>query len=254
MNDPVVIVGIGEVGGVFARAFLNAGYPVYPVLRDTDQGQLEGMLPSPQLVLICVGEKDLAAVLEKLPVGWRKGVGLVQNELLPKDWQCHQVLDPTLVSVWFEKKKGQDVKVLIPSPVFGPNADLLQRALDGLDIPSLTVQTEEQMLFELVRKNLYILITNICGLKTGGTVGELWSRYELFARQVASDVLDIQEKLVNNNLDREKLITAMLVAFNGDPGHSCLGRTARQRLQRAVAYGDRYQLGIPTLRQVLSEV
>ena len=252
MNDPVVIAGIGEVGGVFARAFLYAGFPVYPILRDTDQGRVENMLPSPLMVLICVGEKDLHDVLNKLPTGWRNRVGLVQNELLPKDWQVHQVLNPTVMSVWFEKKKGRDVNVVIPSPVYGPNADLLQRVLDTLEIPSLTVETEEQMLFELVRKNLYILVTNVCGLKTGGTVGELWSNHELFARQVANDVLDIQEKLVQQDLDRERLITAMLVAFNGDPGHGCLGRTASQRLQRAVDYGDRHQLDIPTLRQVLN--
>jgi len=33
MNPPIVIIGIGELGGVFARAFLYAGYPVYPVTR-----------------------------------------------------------------------------------------------------------------------------------------------------------------------------------------------------------------------------
>ena len=35
MNEPIVLVGIGEMGGVFARAFLRAGHPVYPVNRST---------------------------------------------------------------------------------------------------------------------------------------------------------------------------------------------------------------------------
>ena len=37
MKSPVVLIGIGEMGGVFARGFLRAGYPVYPATRVTDQ-------------------------------------------------------------------------------------------------------------------------------------------------------------------------------------------------------------------------
>ncbi len=31
MQQPVVIIGIGELGGVFAGAFLKNGHPVYPI-------------------------------------------------------------------------------------------------------------------------------------------------------------------------------------------------------------------------------
>lgn len=254
MQDSIVIVGIGQIGGVFARAFLYAGHPVYPMVRATDQTEIVRVLPMPKLVLICVGEKDLCPVLQSLPAAWHSCVALVQNELLPRDWQSHQLLNPTVVSVWFKKKKGQDVKVVIPSPVFGPEAHLVQRVLEGLDIPSVAIQDEEQMLFELVRKNLYILVTNICGLKTGGTVGELWSKHEQLARQVANDVLDIQQALTQHDVDREKLITAMLIAFNGDLEHACLGRTAKQRLQRAIEYGNAYKLELPTLRKIWQEI
>jgi len=34
MNDPVIIIGVGEIGGVLAKGFLRAGHPVYPVTRD----------------------------------------------------------------------------------------------------------------------------------------------------------------------------------------------------------------------------
>ncbi len=33
MNQAVIIVGVGELGSVFARGFLRLGYPVYPVTR-----------------------------------------------------------------------------------------------------------------------------------------------------------------------------------------------------------------------------
>lgn len=254
MNNTIVIIGVGELGGVFARAFLRAGYPVHPVNRHTDQPQVSELVPAPQLVLICVGERDLQAVMQHLPTAWRDRVGLVQNELLPRDWRPHLLVNPTVASIWFEKKKGREVNVVLPSPIFGPDAGLLQQVLAAMDIPSVKVEDEQQMLFELVRKNLYILVTNICGLKTGGTVGELWSRHEQLARQVAAEVLDIQQALTQGDLDRTRLITAMLVAFNSDPEHGCLGRSAKERLRRAVEHGDAYRLELPTLRQFLREV
>lgn len=33
MNKAVVIIGIGELGRVFARGFLRLGYPVYPAVN-----------------------------------------------------------------------------------------------------------------------------------------------------------------------------------------------------------------------------
>ena len=34
MKRPIVIVGIGEMGELFADGLLKSGHPVYPVLRD----------------------------------------------------------------------------------------------------------------------------------------------------------------------------------------------------------------------------
>lgn len=36
MKPPVVVIGIGEMGGVFARGYLKNGHPVYPVTRGSD--------------------------------------------------------------------------------------------------------------------------------------------------------------------------------------------------------------------------
>jgi len=61
MKQPVVLVGIGEMGGVFARGLLRSGHPVHPVTREQSMAELAIDLPSPELVLIAVGEKDLQA-------------------------------------------------------------------------------------------------------------------------------------------------------------------------------------------------
>lgn len=250
-KSPVVVVGIGEMGSVFARGLLRLGHPVYPVTRDTEMQALASELPAPELVLVAVGESALQPVLESMPTTWADRLGLLQNELLPDDYA--QLVEPTVISVWFEKKKGQDAKVLIPSPLFGPRAQLLIDALGSLGIAARRIESAEAMLFELVVKNVYILTTNIAGLRTGGTVGELWQQHRELARQVASDVIDIQQALSGAAFDPEALIQGMLTAFNGDLAHKCMGRSAPARLERALQHADRLGLATPTLRAIAAE-
>lgn len=253
MKKPVVIIGIGEIGGVFARGLLRSGHPVVPVNRGDDFKRLAAEYPEPEAVLLAVAEKDLHPALENMPDSWKSSLCLVQNELLPRDWTKHGIANPTVISVWFEKKPGMDVKPLVPSPVFGPAAKLIVAALEALSIPVVEVDSEASLLFELVRKNLYILTTNIAGLVTGGTVSELWQNHRTLAIEVAEDVLALQRWLTGTDLDNKALIDAMLVAFDGDPDHVCTGRSASARLQRALQIADGADLDVPTLRRIQSE-
>ena len=50
MKSPVILIGIGEMGSVFARGLLRSGHPVYPVTRTTDLAETARLLPSPELV------------------------------------------------------------------------------------------------------------------------------------------------------------------------------------------------------------
>jgi ketopantoate reductase len=251
IKAPVVIIGIGEMGGVFARGYLRAGHPVYPVTRKTNIEQLAQTLDKPEVVVIAVGEAELQPSLEKLPQAWRDRLLLLQNELLPGDYA--ELPDPTVISVWFEKKPGQDAKVIIPSPAHGPRAAALEEALGSINIPVRVLKSAEEMEFELVVKNLYILTTNIAGLKTGGTVGELWADHRELARSVGNDVIDIQEALTGNSYDREALFAAMVTAFEGDPEHKCMGRSAPARLKRALAHAETHKLSVPALKQIAEE-
>ena len=244
----VVIIGLGQIGRVFAGGLLRVGCSVVPVNRDDDMAALARVHPAPDMVLVAVGENDLHGVLGALPDSWKSRVALIQNELLPRDWLTHGLLDPTVMSVWFEKKKGIDAKPLIASPVAGINAALLCRALSAIDLPCREVPLGDALLFELVRKNVYILTTNIAGLKTGGTVAELWAQHESFARLVANEVMDVQDALTNRQHDRAALIAGMLEAFDGDPQHTCTGRSAPVRLTRVISHADAFGLVVPTLR------
>ena len=251
MKD-VVIIGLGQLGRVFAGALLRTGCRVVPVNRSDGMAAVAAEFPLPELVLVAVAEPDLHPVLAALPETWKSRVGLIQNELLPRDWKAHGVVDPTVISVWFEKKQGTDARPLIASPVAGPKAELLVKALASIDLPARKIDTGSELLFELVRKNVYILTTNIAGLKTGGTVRALWQDHEDFARQVANEVMDIQDWLTGIKHDRDKLIAGMLEAFEGDPAHGCTGRAAPARLARALAFADQAGLAVPVLRSLQS--
>ena len=250
MKAPVILIGIGEMGSVFARGLLRNGHPVYPVTRNDNLTEIAQQLASPERVLVAVAENDLPAVLEAMPPAWQQRLCLLQNELLPDDWQRYGLVKPTVISVWFEKKKGQDVKVLIPSPVLGPAAELLKTSLGKLDIPVRILADDSELLFELVLKNVYIVTTNCAGLVTGGTVSELWEDHRELAEAVAHEVIEIQTALTGHDFQAEALIAGMLEAFKGDPEHRCTGRSAPARLARALQQADAAGLAIPRLREI----
>lgn len=252
MKKPAVIIGMGEMGGVFARGLLKIGMPVYPVLRGDNSSTVIETTPDPEIVLVSVAEKDLHPALEHFPATWHDRIALLQNELLPRDWEKYQIDNPTVISVWFEKKKGQDYKVLVPSPIFGPKADILENALQSMDIPTQVLSNHDELLFQLVRKNVYILTTNIAGLVTKGTVDDLWSSHQQLARDVAADVMDIQEWLTGTTFDRDRLIQGMVDAINGDLEHKCMGRSAPARLANAIAHADEAKLSVTKLREISS--
>ncbi len=255
MNAPIIAIGIGELGSVFARGFLKTGHPVYPITRDMDMQQLQPTLPMPEAVLVSVGEADLHPTLAQLPEVWKDKVILLQNELLPRDWMQHQLTQPTIISVWFEKKKGMDSKVVLPSPVWGPHAQLVMQALNSLDIPTYEVTDADEMTYELVHKNLYILTTNIAGLELppGTTVAQLRDTHGSLMEAVAQDVLKIQAALVDTPLDQARLMTGMLEAFDGDPAHKCMGRSAPARLKRALEHARLFNLSVPTLEKIAAK-
>lgn len=252
MNQPIVIVGIGELGGVFARAFLRNGLPVYPVTRSMNISEQAARIPQPELVLVAVAERDFKTVMATIPVQWCNCIGLLQNELLPRDWKAYDITKPTIISVWFEKKKGRACKVLIPSPVHGPKAGLIAESLEAIEIPSKILSSEIELLYELVLKNVFVLTINIAGmvLPEGTTTETLWTQHNELTRTIAADVIDIQEWLTEDAFNRKKLIAGLAEGVYGDPQHICKGRAARERLTRVLDIADRAGLQIPRIREL----
>ena len=256
MNQAIVIVGIGELGGVFARAFLRSGYPVYPVTRNMNMADEAHRLPDPELVLLAVAENDFQTAMAALPEAWRNCIVLLQNELLPQDWMKFDISRPTVISVWFEKKQGIEYKVLMPSRVYGPKAGLVASALEELGILCKILSSEEDLLYELVLKNVFVLTINIAGmvLAEGTTTETLWTQHNDLARMIANDVIDVQEWLSKTTFQRERLIDGLAEGIEGDPNHKCKGRAAQGRLTRVLDLAQSAGLQLPGIKGIQSQL
>lgn len=250
MTSEIILIGLGQLGRIFAGGLLRTGHSLIPVNRQDNLAEIAAAHPNPLMVLVAVAENDLHPVLSALPAGWRDRAALLQNELLPRDWEQHKLLNPTVISVWFEKKKGTDAKALLPSPAFGPRATTLVKALQAIELPAVELPDNDALLYELVRKNLYILTTNIAGMRVGGNVAQLWQDHRALALQIAHEILDIQAWLTLWELPREQLIAGLQEAIQADPAHQCMGRSAPARLARALKLADEARLAVPTLRQL----
>ena len=251
MKKPIVVLGIGELGSVFSRAFLKNNHAVYPITRSTDIDELKASI-DPELILVCTAEGDLQSALSSIPTEWKDRVAMMQNELLPRDWEPHNFTNPTVISVWFEKKKGMDSKVLISSPAYGPKAKILAESLALIDIPAHVVADDNALLFELVLKNLYILTTNIAGLaiEPDTNVDELRNQHLSLMRDVSKDILSLQTQLTGQSFDETQLEQGMIKAFEGDLKHGCMGRSAPARLDRALNQANEFNLEVPTLQKI----
>ncbi|MDQ3037088.1 MAG: hypothetical protein M3Y87_32135, partial [Myxococcota bacterium] len=242
MKRAIGIVGVGQLGGIFGQGLLRQGRPVLPILRGESIAALEAH--DPELVLIAVGESDLAPTLAAVPASLRGRLALVQNELLPPDWEAHGIVDPTVAVVWFEKKRGRAAHVVRTTRVGGPNAELLARALESVELPARRVEARD-LAFELVRKNVYIVVSNVAGLAVGGTTGELCAQHRGLATSIAEDVIAIEQARLGVELPRESLVECAFLDFAKDPAHATMGRSAPDRLARAIARADRAGLAAP---------
>ncbi|GAB4208525.1 MAG: hypothetical protein OHK0013_27070 [Sandaracinaceae bacterium] len=245
----VLLVGPGQLGRVLAGGLVACGVSIDVVRR----GEPIAPTDAHALVLVAVGEKDLDAVLAALPASHRDRVALLQNELVPASWRVHGVLDPTVLVVWFEKKAGRPAQVVRTTPVAGPHAELFVRAMAAMDLPAEAI-APSALVAELVVKNLYIVGANVLGLRYGGTTGALATEHRIEAEAVLREVLAIERARLSiedaRGLDDDALLARTFEAFLADPAHGTLGRTAKERLARALARGRAAGVAMPALEEL----
>lgn len=255
MKGPIVLIGIGEIASVLARAFLRNEHPVFPVTRNMDIVEAARDVPDPLMVVVGVAERDFSATVESIPDSWRDRLVLIQNELLPHVWEAHRIENPTVLSVWFEKKKGIDTNPILPTPLFGPHADVIAESLNAIDIPCEVMASPEDMMLQLVQKNVYIYTINIAGLflSDGTTTATLWVDHRQLALDVANDAIDVQEAIIGQAVSRDKLIDGLVKGLEGDPNHICKGRSAPARLERIIELADERNVEIKHIRSLAQQ-
>lgn len=256
LPERVLLVGPGQLGRVLAGGLAALGVSIDPVLR----GEPIAPTEAHQLVLVAVGERDLDEALQRIPASHRGRVALLQNELLPPDWRAHGIVDPTVLVVWFEKKRGRAIREVRTTEIAGPHAPLFARALDAMDVHA-EVLADDALEAALVVKNLYIVGANTLGLalegaEGGSTTGALVARHRAETRRVLRELLAIERARLSGPtreppaLDEERLLARTIEAFLADPDHGTLGRTARERLTRALERARRLGVEAPALEAI----
>jgi len=65
--------------------------------------------------------------------------------------------------------------------------------------------------------------------------------------------VELQQKLTGKSLDKEQLIQGMVTAFEGDLEHGCMGRSAPDRLERALKLAAKHGLKLLRLETIANQ-
>lgn len=255
MKAPIFVIGLGQLGVAFSEGFLKLGYPVVPILRGESLDSALSHHRTPELILVAVGEDDLAQVLEQVPEELHDSLVLVQNELRPATWMPYlsNVL-PSVVIVWFEKKQGSVAQVVLPSVVFGAKRELCMAALNKMQLPAREIASASDLSHELAVKNLYILGLNLAGLVTQGQAGELLGEHSDFFATITNELTELEQAALMSSpqsafsqitLNCSALQSDLRAAILADPAHGCKGRSAPRRLARTLALASELSVSVP---------
>jgi len=249
-DQEALVVGMGQLGGIFSLGLLRRGYTVVPILRTTPIEHLSVQKYNPEVCVITVAEDELSHLLD----GWARKYSdrwvLVQNELRPSVWERRGLQTPTIAVVWFEKKPGREARPIVSTPVHGPHAQLIVTALTALGLPAHVEPDSEQLLFELCLKNLYILSMNFVGLTFPEDVGTIWYDHRPYLDQICAEVLELEAAQMQRNLPTQSLCIELERLIVADPRHTAAGRSAASRLHRTRTTAQRLGIRTPTLDEI----
>jgi ketopantoate reductase len=253
-DQETLVVGMGEIGSVFALGLLRRGYTVVPILRSTPVETILARPSNPSLCVVAVAEDDLDHVLD----GWARRYAdrwvLMQNELRPSEWERRGLDTPTVAVVWFEKKPGREPHTIVSTPVHGPHAQVVISALSSLGLPVHHEPDREQLLFELCLKNLYILSMNFAGLEYPTDVGTIWHEHRPYLDQICIEVLELEAAQMQRNLPTQSLCIELERVIMADPRHVAAGRNALARLHRSRRTAKRLGIVTPTLDAIAAKL
>ena len=251
MRD-MVIYGLGELGRLYGSAGLRAGMRVTPIVRGSDPARVLAGLPADVPILVAVGEAALEEVLASLPRERARDVILLQNDLFPSRWRKHQ-LEPTVLVAWLLKKPGTPLTIARSSPVYGRHAALMLALNEVLGVPSSPLATEAELHQALVAKYAFILGINALGLLRDRTLAGWMQEDPLRVFALTGEAARLGAALCECPLEGPACERVVEEALRGLGVMSARGRTAAQRVRRALTQAEALGIAMPELGRAARE-
>jgi hypothetical protein len=248
--EDLIIYGVGQLGALFARGALREGVRLTPIVRDSDPEAVFAESASDAPLLVAVGGSDLAGVLEGLPEERRARPILLQNELFPRKWRAHDVVDPTIVVFWSNKKEGRALERGVRTAIYGPHAELMLRIQRRLDVPALELDSRDDLLDELVAKYAFILTINALGLVEDRSVGAWYRESPETVDAILDDAIALGEAHAEHDCDRTAVVPLVHRAFEALADMPARGRSAQRRVTQAWSDADHFDLELTSFDEV----
>jgi hypothetical protein len=252
MRD-LAIIGLGELGQLFGAAALRAGIRVTPVTRGMSSAERLRELEHHTPVLVAVGEADLEAVLEQLPSERKGSLILLQNELFPAQWERHDS-SPTVLVPWMLKKKGQPLLVARSTPVFGQYSELVRELHRAAGLSAETLPTRAALLTAIVEKYAFILTVNALGLLRDTTLGVWLVADPALIAELSREAAQLGGRLCGAEQDESAVAEVVAKGMHALSGMRARGRTAQERVDRALGLASQFGLSAPALRRASGKV
>ena len=251
MRD-MVIYGLGELGRLYGAAALRAGMRVTPIVRESDPARVLAGLDVDVPILVAVGEAALDEVLATIPRERGRDVIMLQNDLFPSRWRAHQ-LEPTVLVAWLLKKRGTPLTVARSSPVYGPHAALMRTLHEVLGAPVNVLASEAALHQALIAKYAFILGINALGMLRDRTLAGWLQEDPLRVRALTGEAAALGAALCEAPLDRSACERAVGEALHALGQMSARGRTAAQRVRRALTQAEELGIAVPELARAARE-
>lgn len=248
----LVVYGLGELGQLYGAGALRSGIRVTPITRESSPSEVFKSIGADVPILVAVQETALDDVLAGIPKGRAESIILLQNDLFPSRYEALG-LRPTVLVPWLLKKRGTNLTIARPTPVYGRHAALVAELHRVLDIPSVTLDNEQALRQALVEKYAFILGINALGVLRDRTLAGWMQEDPLRVRALTTEAAQLGAALAECTADKVAIDRAVTEAFQALGTMSARGRSAEGRVRRALAQAEALELALPELTRVAHE-
>lgn len=244
----LVIIGIGELGKLLGAGALRVGTRVTPVTRNMQLERVLSEVAPRTPILVSVGESALPHVLASLPAPHGEQVILLQNELFPSVYRKVQI-QPTVLVPWVLQKPGLPTIVARPTPLYGAQAELFAEIFSALSLSHVRLASEAALAQALVDKYAFIMTVNTLGLATDRTLGMWLQEAPTQVWDICGEAARLGQALVEAPIDAAQAQRATEEAMIALAHVPARGRTARERVERALGHAARLGLALPAIER-----